>query len=432
MRGAWRGGGAGTALAPVTMFRQGVRINARQIAVLVALNAIVGGMVGLERSTLPLLGPRDFGLTTATAALSFIVSFGFAKAVMNLLAGRLADLYGRRLLLVAGWLVGLPAPLLVIAAPHWGWVLFANVLLGVNQALCWSMTVVMKVDLAGPRRRGLVLGLNEFAGYGGVAVASLAAGYLAATTALRPYPFLIGVGLALVGLAVTLLLVGETRGYAHAPDAVASEARVGGRLAEVFATVSWRNRRLFAFSQGGLVTNLNDGMAWGLFPLYFSARGLDLRAIAGIVAVYPAVWAVGQLVTGPLSDRVGRRPLLASGMFVQALAIVAVLWGADVWAWVLAAAGLGLGTAMVYPVYLAAVADVAEPRWRAAALGVYRFWRDLGYALGALLTGLIVDASGAPAALVVVAAVVLVSGVIVALLGGETLSPRSQHRPSSG
>ncbi len=409
----------------------GLRANWRPIAVLAGLNVFVGGMVGLERTTLPLLGAEAFGLASASAALSFIVSFGLAKAVMNLFAGDLADRYGRRRLLITGWAFGLPVPLLVMWAPHWGWIVGANVLLGVNQSLAWSMTVVMKIDVAGPRRRGLVLGLNEFAGYGGVALASLAAGYIAAASALRPQPFLLGVGFVAIGLLVSVAYARETREFVHQESLDTGDGARHPGLARVFATVSWRDRVLPLLSQGGLVTNLKDGMAWGLFPMYFASKGLDLPTIALIVAIYPAVWGAGQLVTGPLSDRLGRRRLLVGGMWLQALGIGAMVLADGLLAWLAAAAVMGLGTAMVYPTYLAAVSDIAAPVWRASGLGVYRFWRDLGFAVGALLAGAMADALGVRLAIGVTGGIVFASGSWLALRLRETQPVHSPDRSAA-
>jgi MFS family permease len=399
----------------------GLRANWRQFALLVLVNAFVGATVGVERGVLPLVAERDFQLTSQVAALSFLISFGLVKALANLAAGRLSDRVGRKPLLVLGWLVGLPAPLLVAWAPSWGWVVAANLLLGANQGLCWSTTVVMKIDLAGPRQRGLAMGLNEFAGYLAVSLAALAAGYVAAVTALRPEPFLLAEAFALAGLALSALLVRETHGHTR------QEARLAGLPApsppfwQVFAQTSWRNRSLFAASQAGLVNNLNDGVAWGLFPLYFTAAGLDLQQVGFLAAIYPAVWSVAQLGTGALSDRLGRKWLIVGGMLIQgaALALVVVLRG--LWLWVGALALLGLGTALVYPTLLAAVADTAEPTWRASAVGVYRLWRDSGYVIGALLAGVLADRLGIPSAILAVAALTAASGLAVALCMVEML-----------
>jgi MFS family permease len=409
--------------------RLGIRANLAQFSVLVAVNALVGGMVGQERTVVPLLATRIFHLEAFTAALSFIVVFGAVKAVTNLLAGTLSDRLGRKPVLVAGWLVGLPVPLLVIWAPSWGWVVAANVLLGVNQGLTWSTTVIMKIDLAGPKRRGLAMGLNEAAGYGAVAATALATGLIAQHAGLRPEPFFLGLGYAGLGLGLSALMVRETRG--HARLEAATHAPASGGLGQglspsrVFMITSFRERALSACSQAGLVNNLNDGMAWGLFPLLYAGRGLSVTAIGTLAAIYPAVWGFGQLLTGALSDRLGRKPLIAGGMLVQAggIAIIAGTTGFGPWA--AGSALLGVGTAMVYPTLLAAIGDVAHPSWRASAVGVYRLWRDGGYALGAILAGVLADRFGLTAAVWAIAALTAASGVVVAVRMFET------HRPTS-
>ncbi|MFL5591355.1 MAG: MFS transporter [Ktedonobacteraceae bacterium] len=417
----------------------GLRANWRQFTLLVIVNAFVGSMVGLERSIVPLLGQRAFGLASTTAVLSFIVSFGVVKAASNLFAGRLSDRIGRKGVLVVGWLVGLPVPLLIIFAPSWGWVVFANVLLGINQGLCWSTTVIMKIDLVGPARRGLAMGINEAAGYIAVSLAAIAAGYLAATYALRPQPFLLGIGFALAGLLLSLLFVRESHGHARHEAALLATAagqtegsaeqiqRPDHRPAppsfkEIFWLTSWKNRTLFGVSQAGLVNNLNDGLAWGVFPLFFAAGGLPLAQIGLLAGIYPGVWGTTQLLTGALSDRVGRKGMIVGGMLLQgvALGLVPLLHGFGWWA--LTMGLLGLGTALVYPTLLAAVADVAHPNWRASAVGVYRLWRDSGYAIGALLAGVLADLFGISWAIGVIAAVTFLSGVIVQAVMAETLS----------
>jgi MFS family permease len=405
----------------------GLRANWQQFVLLVVINAFVGGMVGIERTILPLLAEHDFGLASKTAILSFLVSFGFIKAGANLFAGRMADRYGRKRLLVIGWIIGLPIPFLVIFAPNWGWVVFANVLLGINQGLCWSTTVIMKIDLVGPKRRGLAMGFNEAAGYLAVAFASLASGYLATAYALRPQPFFLGMAFALCGLVLSLFLVRESHAHAALEAAQVKSAQPGGEptptlsFAEVFARTSWKDRTLFAVSQAGLVNNLNDGLAFGLFPLYFAAAGLVTSHIGWLVAAYPAVWGVGQLATGALSDRLGRKGLIVAGMWVQAGSLFLILLTHTFWLWLFGAMLLGLGTALVYPTLLAAVSDVAHPTFRASAVGVYRLWRDSGYAIGALLSGVLADLLGIGFAIGVVGALTLLSGIIVALQMHETL-----------
>ena len=411
----------------------GLRANWRQFALLVLVNAFVGAMVGMERTVLPLLGEREFGLASKSAALSFVATFGIVKALSNLLAGRLGDRFGRRRVLVAGWLAALPVPLLVMWAPSWGWVIAANVLLGINQGLAWSMAVVMKIDLVGPRQRGLAMGLNEFAGYLAVALAALGTGMLASRYGLRPEPFYLGIAVAAAGLALTLLLVRDTTAHArlearaHASHATREEGPLRvPTMRELFARAAWRDPALASASQAGLVNNLNDGLAWGLFPLFFAAAGLSVREIGVLAFAYPATWGVAQLATGALSDRWGRKWLIVGGMLVQG----AALWGMVVWRgfapWLAAATTLGIGTAMVYPALLAAVGDVAHPAWRGSAVGVYRLWRDLGYAVGALLAGALADAFGMSVAIAAVAALTAGSGVLTAARMPETL-PRARR-----
>jgi MFS family permease len=402
----------------VTEPRLGLRENLPQFVLLVFLNAFVGAMVGLERTVLPLLGEDVFGLSSKTAITSFIVSFGVTKAILNLLAARVSDRIGRKPVLVTGWCLALPVPFLIIYAPAWWWIDLANVLLGANQALAWSMTVIMKVDLVGPKRRGLALGLNEFAGYVAVGVMSWVTGYIAAHWALRPQPFYPGIAIAIIGLALSVLAVRETHGHAHV-EAAAAPAAPGPSapsLRTVFVTTSLGNASLFAACQAGLVNNLNDGMAWGIYPLFFAAHGLGVERIGVIKAVYPLVWGLLQVITGPLSDRVGRKSLIAGGMIVQAAGIWITVLVPSYGAWLLGAALQGLGTAMVYPTLLAAITDHAHPLWRASSLGVYRFWRDLGYAVGALLSGVMADLVGLGAAIHLVAVLTLLSGLLVIYL----------------
>lgn len=403
--------------------RLGLRANLGQFALLVAVNALVGGMVGQERTVLPLLAQETFGLRAASAALTFIVVFGLVKAATNLVAGALSDRFGRRPALVAGWIIGLPVPVLLIWAPAWEWVVIANVLLGINQGLTWSTTVIMKIDLVGPARRGLAMGLNEAAGYGAVALTAFATGLLAEQFGLRPAPFLLGLAFAALGLGASVVFVRETRQYAqHEGAAIPATAR--RPLSQVMLSTTLRERALSAASQAGLVNNLNDGMAWGLLPLYFAAAGLTVGQIGILAALYPAVWSVGQPLTGGLSDRLGRKGLIAGGMFLQAAAIAVFAVGGDFVIWAGAAVLLGIGTAMVYPTLLAVIGDVAHPSWRASAVGVYRFWRDLGFAAGALVSGLVADLAGFDAAIWTVAVVTALSGVVVLGRMYETHPPR--------
>jgi MFS family permease len=422
-----------------TAVQLGLRANWKQFTLLVIVNAFVGGMVGLERSIVPLLGQQVFGLASTIAVLSFIVSFGIVKALANLFAGRLSDLIGRKGVLITGWLFGLPVPFLIIFAPNWSWIVFANVLLGINQGLCWSTTVIMKIDLVGPARRGLAMGINEAAGYGAVSLAAIAAGYLAATYALRPQPFLLGIFFALAGLLLSTFFVRESHGHArHEAALLARQSRHTQESAqqgtdqtsqrpttlsfkEIFLLTSWKNRTLFSVSQAGLVNNLNDGLAWGLLPLFFAASGLGIAQIGLLAGIYPGVWGTTQLFTGALSDRVGRKGMIVGGMMLQGTAIVLLPFLHGFAFWAIAMALLGLGTALVYPTLLAAISDVAHPEWRASAVGVYRLWRDSGYAIGALLAGILADFLGVPWAIGVIGVLTFLSGVVAKILMSETL-----------
>jgi MFS family permease len=407
--------------------RLGLRANLAQFCLLVGVNALVGGMVGQERSLLSLLATQVFGLAAVSAALTYIVAFGLTKAATNLLAGTLADRHGRKPVLVAGWLLGLPVPLLIIWAPTWGWVVAANVLLGVNQGLCWSTTVIMKIDLAGPQRRGLAMGLNEAAGYLAVALTAYLTGLIAARYGLRPEPFYLGLAYAGLGLGLSALVVRETRGHAELEarlaDANKGSATTGpDRLStrEVVVRTSLREPALSACSQAGLVNNLNDGLAWGLLPLLFVQGGLPVGQVGLLAALYPAVWGLGQLLTGPLSDRLGRKRLITAGMLLQAVALAGTALAGSLAPWAASAILLGIGTAMVYPTLLAAIGDVAHPSWRATAVGVYRLWRDAGFAVGALLAGLVADLAGLDAAVWAIAALTAASGLVVAVRMYET------------
>ncbi len=422
-------------VASETAPRLGLQENLAQFSLLVGVNALVGGMIGQERTVLPLLAEREFHLTAFTAALTFIAAFGAVKAVTNFFAGTLSDRYGRKPVLVTGWLIGAPVPLLLIWAPSWGWVIAANVLLGVNQGLTWSTTVIMKIDLVGPARRGFAMGLNEAAGYGAVALTALATGYIAENHGLRPEPFYLGIVFAGLGLGLSTLFVRETRGHAqleaasHAPGV--DEANDGGlSTGEVFALTSFREKALSSCSQAGLVNNLNDGLAWGLFPILFAATGLSFARIGVLAALYPAAWGLGQLYTGALSDRIGRKPLIAGGMLTQAVAIAWIAATTGFGSWALGAIVLGSGTAMVYPALLAAIGDVAHPAWRARSIGIYRLWRDGGFAIGALTAGLIADIASIEAAIWAVAALTALSGVVVLVRMYET-HPASE-RPTRG
>lgn len=404
----------------------GLRENLAQFSLLVLVNAFVGAMVGLERSILPQLAETAFHLSAKSAILSFIVVFGFTKAFMNYFAGRLSDRVGRKYVLVGGWLVALPVPFLLIWAPSWNWVLVANAFLGVSQGLTWSTTVIMKIDLVGPARRGLAMGLNEFAGYFAVATSALATGYLASHYGLRPQPFYLGIGYSGVGFLLSLLFVRET--LHHVTHETQTHSQTSVRKlgqGEIFMKASFTDRNLSSVTQAGFVNNLNDGMAWGLFPILFATVGMSIERIGWLAAIYPATWGLLQLWTGHLSDQLGRKWLIAAGMWVQAIGIaITVLSLSFVW-FAIGGVFLGAGTAMVYPTLLAAIGDVAAPSWRASAVGVYRLWRDSGYAVGALVAGFTADLFGINAAIWLVAAVTFLSGIAVALRMTETVVRRN-------
>jgi MFS family permease len=404
----------------VTDVQLGLRANWAQFSLLVVVNAFVGGMAGLERSILPAIAEQEFGIAARAAILSFIVAFGITKAAANYLAGRLADRHGRKRILIAGWLVALPVPFLLMHAPTWDWVVAANVLLGISQGLTWSVTIIMKIDLAGPRQRGLAMGLNEFAGYVAVAGSALATAWIAARYGLRPEPFYLGVAFVVCGLLLSALAVRETRNHAEFESGLGGGSVPLLSQREVFRRTSLTDRNLSSVSQAGLVNNLNDGMAWGLLPIWFAALGMSLEQIGVLAAVYPATWGIAQLATGAWSDRIGRKWLIAAGMWVQAAGIVAVLLAEGLAVALAGAVLLGLGTAMVYPTLLAAVGDVAHPSWRASAVGVYRLWRDLGYAAGALFAGVVADQFGLPTSIGAVAALTFASGLVVAVRMRET------------
>ena len=394
----------------------GLRENLAQFSLLVALNALVGAMVGLERSTLPLIGEDEFGLGSSAAVLSFIVAFGLAKALTNLGAGALAARVGRKRLLILGWVLALPVPLLVGVAPSWEWIVIANVFLGVNQGLAWSMTVVMKIDLVGPRQRGLALGLNESAGYGGVAVAAALSGWLASEFVARDVLVAGAAGVAVAGLLISLLLVRDTAAHValeQARDHDVSESPPSMR--KVFPLASYRDAALRSCSQAGLVNNLNDALVWGLVPLFLAAEGASVGEIGLVAGLYPAVWGVGQIGAGHWSDSVGRKPLIVAGMLVQAAALALLAGsGGEVALSAIAAVVLGAGTALVYPTLIAAISDSVSPVARAPTVGVYRFWRDLGYVAGGLIAGLLADAIDFSGATAVVAGLTALSGIWVA------------------
>jgi MFS family permease len=396
--------------------RLGLRENLAQFSLLIVVNAFVGAMVGMERSILPAIAEQEFHLLAHSAILTFIVVFGLSKALTNYFAGRYADIYGRKPILVIGWLIATPIPFLLMWAPTWNWILFANFLLGVSQGLTWSTTVIMKIDLSGPKNRGLAMGINEFAGYFAVALAALATGWAATQYGLRPQPFYLGVFFVLAGLLLSVFLVRETHQHACV-EALQQPLQVIVIPSQkvLFWQTSWRDPNLSSISQAGLINNLNDGMAWGLFPLVFAASGMSLTQIAWLAAIYPAVWGTCQLFTGGLSDRIGRKGLIVAGMWIQALGIAVVIVSTRFTGFAMGATLLGLGTAMVYPTLLAAIGDVTHPSWRASIVGIYRLWRDLGYAVGALLSGVVADLFGVSSAMWLVAGLALLSGGITGL-----------------
>jgi MFS family permease len=403
--------------------RLGIRANLGQFALLVLVNAFVGAMVGLERSILPAIAEQEFHLLASAAILSFIVVFGLSKALTNYLAGVVSDRIGRKHVLIAGWVIAVPVPFLLMWAPTWRWVLVANALLGISQGLTWSTTVIMKIDLVGASRRGLAMGLNEFSGYLALAGSALVTGYIAAAYGLRPEPFYPGVAFVVLGLALSIFAIRETKHHvvAEAAQSAALSAKPLPSRREIFWRTSIADRNLSSATQAGLVNNLNDGMAWGLFPLFFAAAGISLKQIGTLAALYPATWSIAQLFTGTWSDRVGRKWLIAAGMWVQAVGIAATILSSTLVGFVTGALLLGIGTAMVYPTLLAAIGDVAHPTWRGSSIGVYRLWRDLGYAIGALLAGIAADFFGLATAMWIVAALTFFSGVIVAVRMTETL-----------
>ena len=406
----------------------GLRANAGQFALLVGINALVGGMVGQERAVVPLLATDVFGLQATSTALTFLVGFGLAKAITNLAAGALADRFGRKPVLVAGWLVGIPVPILLIVAPDWRWVIAANALLGVNQGLTWSTTVLMKIDLVGPGRRGLALGLNESSGYLAVGLVAFVTGLVAEAAGLRPAPFFIGLAIAGLGLGASVLFVRETRD--HAVLDLAAGSATSPEAPDAWPRMAWRTSvadpSLSAASQAGFVNNLNDGLAWALLPIVQAAAGLSIAQIGVLSAAYPATWGLAQVATGALSDRYGRRPLIVGGMLLQALAIATIAATSGFWPWLASAVALGLGTAMVYPTLIAVIADVAPSRQRGAVVGIYRFWRDLGFAAGAVLIGLVAAVAGASTAILAVAALTALSGILVAVRMRETRPARTE------
>ena len=412
----------------MTTVRLGLGENWPQFSLLVLVNAFVGAMVGLERSILPAIAEEDFHLAARSAILSFIIVFGITKALTNYFAGRLSDRLGRKPVLVAGWIVAAPVPLILMWAPDWNWVLVANALLGVSQGLTWSTTVIMKIDLVGSRQRGLAMGLNEFAGYFAVAGSALATGWVAAEVGLRPEPFYLGVVYVIAGTLLSVVWVRETRQHIAHEVAQQAPTETMPSQREIFWRTSLTDRNLSSVSQAGLVNNLNDGLAWGLLPIAFAAAGLSLAQIGSLAAIYPAVWGITQIFTGALSDRVGRKRLIVAGMTVQAVGIGLTAVSTSFAGFAAGGVLMGVGTAMVYPTLLAAIGDVVHPRWRASSVGVYRLWRDLGYAVGAVLAGLTADLFGLAAAIWLVAALTFLSGMLAAVRMNETLVRKSDDR----
>ncbi len=419
--------------------RLGLKPNINQFLLLILVNAFVGAMIGLEQTVVPLLGKEEFGLESNVLVLLFIASFGVVKAVLNLFAGNLSDRWNRKKVLVLGWLFGIPVPLILLFAPSWNWILFANVLLGVNQGLAWSMTVNMKIDLVGKEKRGLALGLNEFAGYISVALVGFLTGYIAAAYGLKPYPFYLGIVFSLLGFLISVLLVRDTSRFTELELRQEKEEQlrreqqqnkqeegaesINNNLGfkQVFLETSWRNRSLLAASQAGLVNNLIFGVTWGLFTLYFVAFGIGVSDTAFLKALHPGVWGFLQLATGPLSDNVGRKRLIYPGMIIQAVGFWIILFSAGSYFGLFVGMSLlGVGTALVYPTLLAAISDIASPQWRATSLGVYRFWRDLGFVFGAVGIGFIADTFNLSIAIQTVAWISLGSGIFVLLIMRET------------
>lgn len=407
----------------------GLKENWQQFTLLVLVNMMVGGMVGLERTVVPLVGTEEFKIKSEVVVFSFIIAFGVVKAFTNLISGVLADRYTRKKVLIWGWLIGLPVPFLLAYAPSWNWILVANILLGMSQGLAWSMTVNMKIDLVGAKSRGLAMGLNEAAGYGAVGLTALLTGYLASQYGLRPQPFYIGIVYTIVGLLLSVFVVRDTRKHSVLEAGQMQKIVSGAQLHKpnlwwVFKETTFKNKNLFSVSQAGLINNLNDGMSWGVFPLLFVSLNVGLEGIGWIKAVYPVVWGAGQIITGPLADKIGRKPLIVLGMFVQFFGhiVIGFQWFEPLISGLIGSVLLGIGTAMVYPALLAAVSDIAHPVWRASSLGVYRFWRDMGYAIGALMAGIIGNFFGLEWAVHIAGIITLISGIVVWLRMKETLN----------
>ncbi|PSL04490.1 MFS transporter [Cecembia rubra] len=395
----------------MNQIKLGLKENWQQFTLLVIINAFVGGMVGLERSILPQIAEVEFAIAAKTAILSFIIVFGIVKAITNYFAGVFANKIGRKNLLVIGWLFGLPVPFILMYAPSWDWIVAANMLLGINQGLAWSSTVVMKIDLVGEKDRGFAMGLNEFAGYLAVAAVAFLTGFIAAEFGLRPYPFILGIALAIGGLFGSVFLIKDTRKHVSAEKSFSDIPK----LSNIFLETTWKHQNLGSVTQAGLVNNLNDGMAWGIFPILLAVKGFNLEQIGIVTAIYPAIWGIGQLFTGKMADIFNKKHLLFIGMLLQAIALALFFFAQEMSHYVILSAILGWGTAMVYPTFLATVADNTHPEDRANSIGVFRLWRDLGYAIGAILTGIIADAFGIEASILSIAGLTLISAFIIAI-----------------
>lgn len=387
----------------------GLKENWKQFALLVIINGFVGGMVGLERSILPQIAEQEFALAAKTAILSFIIVFGIVKAITNYYTGALANKYGRKTLLVAGWIIGIPIPFILMFAPDWNWIIAANVLLGINQGLTWSSTVVMKIDLVGEKQRGFAMGLNEFAGYIAVALVAFLTGWIASEYGIRPYPFYIGIGLVIFGLFGSVFFIKDTKHHVAKETATSTIPK----LQNIFWDTTWKNKNLGSVTQAGLINNLNDGMAWGIFPILLAIKGFSIGEIGIITAIYPAVWGIGQLFTGKMADKFCKKDILYVGMFLQAIALIVLVWADSMVDFVVLSSILGWGTAMVYPTFLATVAENTHPHDRAKSIGIFRLWRDLGYAIGAILTGIIADVFSINAAILFIGFLTLVSALII-------------------
>lgn len=404
----------------------GLKENWKQFSLLVIVNGFVGGMVGLERSILPQIAEQEFHLAAKTALLSFIVVFGITKALTNYYTGKLANRFGRRNLLIAGWVLAIPVPFMLMLAPNWNWIVAANILLGINQGLAWSSTVVMKIDLVGEKQRGFAMGLNEFAGYLSVAIVAFISAWTAAEYGLRPHPFYLGIVLVFLGLFFSIFLIRDTRHHLS----LESKSSPIPRLKNIFAETTWKHRNLGSVTQAGLINNLNDGMVWGIFPLILAARGFSLAQIGLVTAIYPAVWGLGQILTGKMADVFCKKALLFWGMLLQALALLGLVWAQSILHFALLSVALGWGTAMVYPTFLATVAENTHPQDRAASIGIFRLWRDLGYAIGAILTGIIADALSLEAAILFIALLTLASALLIQFRMRCTEYSNCQHKPS--